>query len=171
MSITKRVLMIVAVVSIAISCKKNDASSKIDANAVEVEKVPEGTPNPEANIGGPDLPETAAAKPADGKYAVMSFDTKEHDFGNINEGDKVSYTFKFVNTGQADLIISDAKGSCGCTVPEFPKEAIKPGAEGKIKVIFNSANKPNKQRKTVTIHANTISGKEMLTIMADVKPN
>ncbi len=169
MSITKKFLLIVAVMAMTFSCKKNDAASKIDVDAVEVAKAQEETPNPEANIGGPDLPEAVPVRPADGKYAVMSFDKTSHDFGNINEGDVVNYTFKFVNTGAADLIISDAKGSCGCTIPEYPKEAIKVGETAKIKVKFNSANKPDKQRKTVTIHANTVSGKEMLSISADVK--
>ncbi|WP_245699422.1 DUF1573 domain-containing protein [Flavobacterium noncentrifugens] len=130
----------------------------------------ENTPiNPAAQITEAPMPQTATP-PADGKYPVMEFETKEHDFGKINAGSKVVYTFNFKNTGEADLIISNAVGSCGCTVPEYPKEAIKPGESGKMKVSFNSAGKNGQQQKTVTITANTAAGKEMLTIKASITP-
>jgi hypothetical protein len=58
--------------------------------------------------------------PSEGKYPELTFEKQEHDFGTIKQGDKVTYEFKFKNTGQADLLISGAKGSCGCTVPECP---------------------------------------------------
>ena len=99
----------------------------------------------------------------------MTFNKKEHDFGVINPDSKVDYTFKFKNTGKEDLVISNAQGSCGCTIPEYPKEAIKPGESGKIKVSFNSAGKSGNQQKSVTITANTEVGKELLTIKAQIK--
>jgi len=101
---------------------------------------------------------------------TMAFTGDTHDFGEINEGDKVSHTFKFSNTGQEPLIINSAKGSCGCTVPEWPKEPIPPGGEGEIMVEFNSKGKKNKQTKTVTINANTDPNPTRLTIKANVKP-
>lgn len=101
--------------------------------------------------------------------AEMTFEKKEHDFGVINPDSKVDYTFNFKNTGKEDLIISNAQGSCGCTIPEYPKEAIKPGETGKIKVSFNSAGKSGNQQKSVTITANTEVGKELLTIKAQIK--
>lgn len=104
--------------------------------------------------------------------AVMSFNKTEHDFGTIKEGETVQTTFTFTNTGQADLIIVDARGSCGCTVPNYPKNTpIAPGATGEILVSFDSNNKPNMQQKTVTISANTSSGRETLRIKAMVSPD
>ncbi|RZJ64394.1 MAG: DUF1573 domain-containing protein [Flavobacterium sp.] len=152
----------------ATSCKKEDATSKIDPNATDV-PVSTTEPNPEANIGGPEVTQTPAPAPVDGKYPVMSFETSEHDFGTIKQGDKVQYVFKFKNAGEADLIISKAVGSCGCTVPEFPKEPIKPGASGEMKVSFNSTGKHGKQTKSVTITANTKNGTEKLEIHASVE--
>ncbi|MBL6669934.1 MAG: DUF1573 domain-containing protein [Flavobacteriaceae bacterium] len=102
---------------------------------------------------------------------IMQFDKVIHDFGTINEGDKVQTTFSFTNTGKSDLIIVDARGSCGCTVPSYPKNVpIAPGDSGEILVNFDSSNKPNMQQKTVTIAANTQSGRETLRIKAMVTP-
>lgn len=114
------------------------------------------------------ITESKTNAPATGT-AVMSFEKKEHDFGVIKPESKVDYTFKFKNTGKEDLVISNAQGSCGCTIPEYPKEAIKPGESGKIKVSFNSAGKSGNQQKSVTITANTEAGKELLTIKAQIK--
>ena len=85
----------------------------------------------------------------------IAFEEEVFDFGSITQGEKVTHTFKFKNTGDADLVIVSAKGSCGCTVPEWPKEPIAPGAEGEINVVFNSEGKNGKQHKRVSIVANT----------------
>jgi uncharacterized protein DUF1573 len=138
-------LCAVAFAVTTVSCKKEDAASKIDANATEVAPG-QSTPNPDPNIGGPQAQEPAKpAPPADGKYPVMTFEKTEHDFGSIKSGDKVQYIFKFKNTGEADLLISKASGSCGCTVPEFPKDPVKPGQSAEMKVSFNSAGKHGQQ--------------------------
>lgn len=155
------------------SCKKEDALSKIDPNSKDIplnEYI--GNPNTEkpVDISTAQPETTATPPPADGKYPAMTFNKKEHDFGVINEGDKVETTFTFTNTGEADLIIANASGSCGCTVPEFPKEPIKPGKTGKMKVSFDSNGKPGMQQKSVNITANTASGKDVLTIKANVTP-
>lgn len=100
----------------------------------------------------------------------LSFNKTEHDFGTLNEGDIVETVFEFENTGKSELIIISAKGSCGCTVPEWPKEPIMPGETGEIKVKFNSTGKPNKQQKQVTLTTNTDSGREIITILAQVTP-
>ena len=111
----------------------------------------------------------AAASESSPITAAMSFDKVSHDFGTIEEGDTVQTTFTFTNTGKADLLIVDARGSCGCTVPKYPKNTpIKPGESGEILVSFDSSNKPNMQQKTVTISANTQSGRETLRIKAMV---
>jgi hypothetical protein len=115
--------------------------------------------------------EAASASKSSGGPA-MSFDKTTHDFGTINEGDKVSTTFSFTNTGDEDLIIVDARGSCGCTVPEYPKNTpIAPGETGSIVVSFDSSNKPGIQQKSVTLSANTATGREMLRIKSNVTPD
>ncbi len=117
---------------------------------------------PAANTKTPEPP-----KPT-GPPTTVSFTETEFDFGNITEGEKVTHIFKFKNTGKNPLIISDAKGSCGCTVPKWPKEPIAPGKEGQIEVKFDSSKKPGKQTKNVTITANTEPVKTILKISADV---
>lgn len=84
----------------------------------------------------------------------MVFEETEHQFGKINQGEKVSHTFVFKNTGDAPLIINSASGSCGCTVPEWPHEPIMPGAKGEVHVIFNSTGKRGPQNKSVTLNTN-----------------
>ena len=112
---------------------------------------------------------SSATKNEDGELPVMQFSESTHDFGKIVEGEKVTYSFKFKNTGNANLLISSASGSCGCTVPTFPKEPIKPGDEGYIEVTFNSNGKPGHNEKTVTIFANTEPVESRLKITADVE--
>lgn len=104
--------------------------------------------------------------------AVISFDKVEHDFGTITQGEKAEYNFKFKNTGDADLLISDAKASCGCTVPEFSKEPVKPGQEGFIKVVFNSEYREDKFNKEVYVTSNTTPVQTVLRIsgFVQVKP-
>ena len=75
------------------------------------------------------------------KFPVMKFLGSVHDFGSITEGDTISHVFKFKNIGNMPLLISHASTPCGCTVPEWPKDPIAPGAGGEIKVTFNSKNK------------------------------
>jgi serine/threonine protein kinase len=81
----------------------------------------------------------------------FSFDKTVYNFGTITQGDKVVTEFKITNTSNADITISNALGSCGCTVPEYPKTPIKPGQSGIIKVTFNSTGKKGQQDKTVTV--------------------
>ncbi|WP_430408883.1 DUF1573 domain-containing protein [Kordia sp.] len=115
----------------------------------------------------------AAERDAQSKnFAVMSFEKTEHDFGTIDEGDQVETTVKFTNTGSTPLLISNIKGSCGCTVPnDWPREPIAPGAEGQFTVKYNSTNKPNLKTNTVTVTANTEKGREIFRIKAFAKPN
>lgn len=126
-------------------------------------------------------PAQAAEKPLDPARQVaeapsaptttMTFREYEHDFGTMNEGDVVTHVFEFTNTGDQPLLLSNCKGSCGCTVPQCPKEPIAPGASGTIEVKFNSKGKKNAQTKRVTIDANTNPAQTILTISANVTPN
>src|SRR5258708_39001771 len=89
--------------------------------------------------------------------AAFKFEEEEFNFKDIKQGDVVNHDFAFTNTGKEPLVIADAKGSCGCTVPTWPKEPIAAGAKAVIKVTFNSAGKMGMQDKTVTLTSN---GKE-----------
>lgn len=86
---------------------------------------------------------------------VMKFDELDYNFGTIKQGESVTHIFKFTNGGKEPLIINNAVGSCGCTVPEYPKEPIRPNGAGEIKVTFNSTGKSGPQDKTVTITYDT----------------
>ncbi|MBT8195317.1 MAG: DUF1573 domain-containing protein [Bacteroidia bacterium] len=116
-------------------------------------------------------PITAADKKAKEKLPEFEFNETSHSFGQIMAGQSVTHEFEFTNTGNADLIISNASASCGCTVPEFSKEPIAPNENGKIKVVFNSTGRSGMQAKTVTVIANTIPNTKVLTISADVIAN
>jgi hypothetical protein len=102
--------------------------------------------------------------------ASISFDKKEYDFGTVNEGDIVETSYLVTNSGKTDLVITNAQASCGCTVPVWPKNPIKPGATGEVKVKFNTSGKPNRQQKTITLTTNTESGREVLTLKGSVTP-
>ena len=92
----------------------------------------------------------------------------EFDFGSIKQGDMVSHEYKIKNIGNADLLISSAKGSCGCTVPEWPQDPIPSGKEAKIKVTFDSKGKTGKQSKRVTLMTNAIPNVKILTIKGNI---
>ena len=143
------VLSILSLSLMTISCDEN-AAKKIKSENLELAKERDN----EIKVGG----------------AKIKFEKTEHDFGTINEGEIVETVFSFKNSGKSELIITSAKGSCGCTVPEWPKEPIMPGEEGQIRVKFNSDKKPNLQQKTITLVTNTEQGKEILKIKAQVIP-
>ncbi|MBJ04333.1 MAG: hypothetical protein CMP65_00325 [Flavobacteriales bacterium] len=94
---------------------------------------------------------------------------KVWNFGSIKEGDSPEFTFTFENSGTEPMIISNAKGSCGCTVPQWPKEPIAPGEKGEISVKFNSKNKKGSQNKTVTITANTTPPTTKLRVTGQIE--
>ncbi len=105
----------------------------------------------------------AASKP------TMDLKDTVHDFGSIRENEVVSHEFTFTNNGKTPLIITSAHGSCGCTVPEYPREPVQPGQSATLKVTFNSSGKSGPQEKSVSITANTLRNIHMLFIKADVK--
>ncbi len=109
---------------------------------------------------------TASAQGA--PTTTVEFEELEWDFGEITQGDKVTHIFKFTNTGNEPLILNSAKGSCGCTVPEWPKEPILPGEGGEIKVTFNSKGKKGKQTKSVTLTGNTDPNPVRLLVKAQI---
>ena len=98
----------------------------------------------------------------------IQMDEESFDFGEMQQGESVTHDFILKNIGDANLIISTAKGSCGCTVPEWPKEPIAKGEQATIKVTFNSAGKSGKQNKTVTLVTNAIPNTKVITINGNV---
>ena len=111
----------------------------------------------------------AAAPAAPASTAEMVFEAEEFNFGTIKQGESVTHEFTFTNNGKDDLIITNAQGSCGCTVPLYPKEAIKKGAKATIKVTFNSAGKMGLQDKTVTITSNAKNSPKILHLKGTVE--
>ena len=102
------------------------------------------------------------------QFPQIKFEETTHDFGEIKQNVEVQTSFNFKNTGKVPLVITNATSSCGCTVPEYPKEAIAPGESGAIKVVYNGSGK-DAISKTVTLTTNTEQGTELLTIKAFVK--
>lgn len=130
-------------------------------------------PNEEKKISPEVVSNPASADPnaAPGTAALpaFKFEKENHEFGEIVEGEKVTYTFKFTNVGNAPLVISSASASCGCTVPEYTKTAVQPGEEGEVNVTFDSAGRSGMNAKTITLIANTEPNTKVLKISADVQ--
>lgn len=146
----KKSLAMFAIASLALtSCKKENAALRID----------------DAVAKKAELAHTDA-----GKMPVIKWENPDHDFGTINEGDKVEHVYKFTNVGTADLVITNVKASCGCTVPSHTETPVKPGQTGEVKAMFDSSGKPGAQQKTITVMLNTEKGTEMLNFKANVTP-
>ncbi|MFD0989520.1 DUF1573 domain-containing protein [Mariniflexile jejuense] len=143
----KIILCLSAITLIAFTSCKDDATKKIE----------------EANVTA------AALRDADAtKFPKLEFNETEYDFGDIPKGTPVSTVFTYKNTGNAPLVITDIKSTCGCTVPEdWSREPLAPGKTGKFTVTYNASG-PNKITKTITVSANTESGSEMVKITANV---
>lgn len=141
-------------------CEQKKAETTA-ATAVEAETPATPVHNP--NVTNAQQVAAAADAP------VMSFKETTHDFGSIKDGEVVKHTFTFTNTGQSPLVIESATSTCGCTVPEVPKEPVAPGAEGKLEVEFNSAGKGGTQQmKVISIKANTQPEITQVNIKANV---
>lgn len=145
-----RVLLLIGIVSmIMIACNNQSDKSKASDTTVKSNLRKE-------SLGSDDMPK-------------IKFEKNEHDFGEIVAGEKLTYAFKFTNSGGADLIISNVKVSCGCTVSEFPKEPIIPGGKGVIKLTLDSRGQNGYQNKTAVVETNTLPNKVFIRIKAMVK--
>ena len=144
-----------------VSCNSDKASKAVDGvkstTAEAAQKVSNTTPSANKT--------TAPVGPA----TTIEFKEKLYTY-KVQEGTQVKHNFKFTNTGDHDLIISNAKGSCGCTVPQWPQEPIAPGETGEIKVNFDSKGRPGSQKKSVTLTANTSPANTVLRIEGEVIP-
>jgi hypothetical protein len=96
----------------------------------------------------------SAAKPKAKKSPNLKFTNNTYAFGIIKPGDVIEHKFEFTNTGSADLVITDAKATCGCTQPSFPFVPIPPGEKGYIGVKYDSTGKLGSQKPTVTLTTN-----------------
>ena len=165
-NVLKSFLFFGLLILLATACKDRDAEKKIAQLESRLAEL-EGKKSPDATATNaiPTAPET---KP-EGPLPKMEFEVIDHDFGTINEGDIVEHTYAFKNTGDAPLIIQGAQGSCGCTVPVYPKEPVLKGQEAVIKVTFNSAGKLGVQDKTVTITSNAKQNPMVLHIKGNVE--
>jgi hypothetical protein len=108
------------------------------------------------------------AMTADSGKAVLKFDTLLHDFGVVNEGEKIGYIFTFTNTGTANLLINSAATSCGCTVPKYDRKPLAPGAKGSLEVVFDTSGKSGQQTKTISVMSNAATPVVLLQIKAEV---
>lgn len=113
-------------------------------------------------------PNSASGTAAKGSLPTIQFEQIEHDFGKILEGETVSYSFNFKNTGKSDLIIAEVTTSCGCTVPSYPKTPIRPGESGVVKVAFNSNGRRGFQAKNIIVTSNTQPNTTIVRIKAQV---
>lgn len=165
-----RVLMIIAIAALFSSCKDRDAEKKIAALESRLAEL-EGkkTVGPSSAAPTPATQPVKEEKP-EGPLPKFEFETVDHDFGTIAEGEVVEYTYKFKNTGDAPLIIQAAQGSCGCTASDWTKTPVPVGGTGYVKAKFDSNGKPNIQNKTVTVTANTWPKQSVLRFKAMVTP-
>lgn len=100
---------------------------------------------------------------------VFEFENEVFEFGKISQGEKVSHSFRFKNSGKSDLVINKVEGSCGCTVMKgWPKHPVKPGEMGKIDVIFDSNGKKGIQNKTISVVANTYPSTTIISLKGEV---
>lgn len=154
--------------TIIMSCSDKEMEKRIQKLEGKVAEL-ESKNGPRVNTPAANTTTPVADEKPEGPLPSFAFNESTFDFGTINEGDVVDHTFTFTNTGEAPLIISSATASCGCTVPQWPKEPIPVGGTGEIKVQFNSRNKPGIQNKTISITANTYPKINRLNIKANVQ--
>jgi Protein of unknown function (DUF1573). len=143
-----------------------DLFSKSEASQIRESAATFASEQQSGNI--PDMNQNVAPV-ASGPATMIQYEQPVYDFGTIDEGEIVKYAYKFKNTGSEPLVISNCKGSCGCTVPTWPKEPVPPGGSGEIKVEFNSKGKPGSQSKRVTVTANTTPTETFLEIKGEVR--
>lgn len=150
-------------------------AEKAEKEAIKAKAIAEAKKEAKVEMTKPSAPQSkyVVKDKSAGPATTIKFEETTFDFGEITDGEKVTHIYKFTNTGEHPYIISNAKGSCGCTVPEWPRTPIAPGETGEIKVTFNSRNKGREggvnQSKRVTLTGNTDPSNTYLTIKGIVK--
>ena len=138
------------------SCNQGNDEVR-DAARQDIETVAPANPNAAA----PTQPGVAAPS---GPTTAMAFDESVFNFGSVTEGEIITHTYSFKNTGSEPLIVSDARGTCGCTVPSKPTAPIAPGETGEITVRFDTRNKVGERQQKVTITANTDPAQTVISL-------
>ncbi|HBP45389.1 MAG TPA: DUF1573 domain-containing protein [Flavobacteriales bacterium] len=169
MNLNWKILFVLVIAALAISCSGDGNSDKAISRPASEEPSREIPVNTSPGAGDNFDPAKTNATAPIGPTTTVAFSEYEFDFGTLAQGDAVTHMFEFTNSGNEPLIIDNCKGSCGCTVPKCPKEPIQPGEKGQIEVKFNSKGKKNQQTKKVTINANTDPAQTLLTIKAFVE--
>ena len=164
----KTSIMAVAVLVALASCQ-NSSSDVRDAARQNIENTGVQPANPNAAVDpAAQTPDPSAVPVPSGPTTTMEFAETTFDFGTVQDGEKVAHTYKFKNTGSEPLVFADAKGSCGCTVPKWPREPIAPGASSHVTVEFDSKGKGGKRNQKVTITANTNPPQTFLYLTGEV---
>lgn len=110
-----------------------------------------------------------SASESSDKQAVITFDKTEHNFGTLLQGEVVTYSFHFTNSGNVPLLVSNVSTTCGCTVADYPREPIAPGKDGFIKATYDSKGHHGFQSRSVTVSANTMPAQTVLRMKGEVK--
>ncbi|NWJ51555.1 MAG: DUF1573 domain-containing protein [Bacteroidetes bacterium] len=131
--------LVLCLIAFVFSCKQRKANNDIASGSVQNNEIPQ-----------------------------VRFESDMHDFGEVVEGEKVSFSYKFTNLGKGPLIIKSVASSCGCTVGEYTKDTIKPGGQGDVTVSFDSWHRVGFQQKSVTVNMNTNPPSAILRFKARV---
>jgi len=169
MKIAIKLMSVLALAVLIMSCKDRASEKRIAELESRLAQI-EGNKNTAATPTPAATPAAAPDQKPDGPLPVLNFEKTDHDFGTVTEGQKVSYTYKVKNTGEAPLIIQSAQPSCGCTVPTWTKDPIPVGGSGFVTAEFDSNGKPGINNKTITITANTWPKVTTLRFKAMVTP-
>lgn len=154
----KRIIFFSLIAAISFACNSKSDIRDAARDSLNPNATPANSTDPTA------IPSDAPTGPT----TTVVFSEERFNFGTVNAGEKVEHNFKIKNTGREPLIITNASSSCGCTVPEWPKDPISPGKSGEIKVVFDSNGKSGAQSKRVTIVANTNPPESFLYLEGDV---
>ena len=163
----KKTLIVLAAAIAILSCNEADKTAETNSSGTAA-ATNEATSTATATTTTTAAPQQNTVDPAT-LAKIEWIDGMEKDFGKMKEGDNLEVSFRFKNVGDKPLIISNVSASCGCTVPETPKEPYAPGQTGVIKASFNSTGKPGSQSKQVNVFANTDPAMTTLTFRVDVK--
>jgi hypothetical protein len=170
-----RLVLAIAITASLASCRDKAAEKRIaelEARLSQLEgnkAAASSTVTPATTTPDPNATAATETKP-EGPLPAFKFERMEYDFGQVREGEKVAYTYKFTNTGDAPLIVQSVQPSCGCTAPDWSKQPIPVGGEGFVKVEFDSNGKQGIQNKVVTVNANTWPKSLILRFKAQVNP-
>ncbi|MDO5655719.1 MAG: DUF1573 domain-containing protein [Flavobacteriaceae bacterium] len=148
---------------LVVSCdKKSETITETGLETAEVSTAPANT------NGGIEMATPVATTTNAADAPVLTLSSETYDFGDVQANSTTERIIEFTNTGNSPLVITNAKATCGCTVPEYSKEPIAPGAKGSMKVSYKAPNTNGKQTKTVTLTTNTASGSERFMITSNV---